>query len=222
MDGLQDRASDNFTCCHTWDRAGRPWPLSQLVTFYWHLPNQKSERVATVGIEPWTSSPGVPHSTDWAIERPPPLPPPKKKTTLLTMFYQSIIDWIATQAYRLSYFPKICTSTVVVTIICLPTPIVWQVCVIYWLCFAQDLSPDSCCNCNLICATFNVSSSKEKMEQVMLLFTCTGNHNSDVVCACLCLCGVGNGVMAFGSLFKFTVVIYASPFKCLSFSRLHL
>ena len=26
--------SDNFTCCHTRDRAGRPWLLSQLVTLY--------------------------------------------------------------------------------------------------------------------------------------------------------------------------------------------
>ena len=32
MDRLQDRASDNFTCWHTWDRAGRPWLLSQPVT----------------------------------------------------------------------------------------------------------------------------------------------------------------------------------------------
>ena len=24
--------SDNFTCCDTWDRAGRPWPLTQPVT----------------------------------------------------------------------------------------------------------------------------------------------------------------------------------------------
>ena len=29
-DGPQDRASDNFTCCHTW--AGRQWLLSQPVT----------------------------------------------------------------------------------------------------------------------------------------------------------------------------------------------
>ena len=28
----QDRASDNFTCRHTRDRAGRPWLLSQPVT----------------------------------------------------------------------------------------------------------------------------------------------------------------------------------------------
>ena len=26
--------SDNFTCCHTRDRAGRPWILSQPVTLY--------------------------------------------------------------------------------------------------------------------------------------------------------------------------------------------
>ena len=38
--GPQDRASDNFTYCHTWDRAGRPWLLSQPVTLYWHRPNQ--------------------------------------------------------------------------------------------------------------------------------------------------------------------------------------
>ena len=32
-------ASDNFTCCHTRDRVGRPWLLSQPVTLYWHRPN---------------------------------------------------------------------------------------------------------------------------------------------------------------------------------------
>ena len=31
---------DNFMCCHTWNRVGRPWPLSQPVTLYWHRPNQ--------------------------------------------------------------------------------------------------------------------------------------------------------------------------------------
>ena len=36
-DGPQDRASDNLTCCHTWDRAGGPWLLSQQVTLYWLL-----------------------------------------------------------------------------------------------------------------------------------------------------------------------------------------
>ena len=41
MDGPQDRASDNLTCCHTWDSAGRPWLLSQPVTLYWHRPNQE-------------------------------------------------------------------------------------------------------------------------------------------------------------------------------------
>ena len=40
VDGPQDRASDNFTCCNTRDRAGRPWLLSQPVTLYWHRPNQ--------------------------------------------------------------------------------------------------------------------------------------------------------------------------------------
>ena len=33
-------AFDNFTCCHTRDTGGRPWLLSQLVTLYWHRPNQ--------------------------------------------------------------------------------------------------------------------------------------------------------------------------------------
>ena len=32
--------SGNFTCCHTRDRAGRPWLLSQPVTLYWHQLNQ--------------------------------------------------------------------------------------------------------------------------------------------------------------------------------------
>ena len=32
--------SDNFTCCHTRDRAGRPWLLSQMVTLYRHRPNK--------------------------------------------------------------------------------------------------------------------------------------------------------------------------------------
>ena len=32
--------SDNCTCCHTPDRAGRPWLLSQPVTLYWHRPNR--------------------------------------------------------------------------------------------------------------------------------------------------------------------------------------
>ena len=32
--------STNFMCCHTRDRAGRPWLLSQPVTLYWHRPNQ--------------------------------------------------------------------------------------------------------------------------------------------------------------------------------------
>ena len=32
--------SDNFTCCRTQDRPGRPWLLSQPVTLYWNLPNQ--------------------------------------------------------------------------------------------------------------------------------------------------------------------------------------
>ena len=30
--------SDNFMCCHTRDRAGRPWLLSQPITLYWHRP----------------------------------------------------------------------------------------------------------------------------------------------------------------------------------------
>ena len=34
--------SDNFTCtcCHTRDKAGRPWLLSQPATLYWHRPNR--------------------------------------------------------------------------------------------------------------------------------------------------------------------------------------
>ena len=32
--------SDNFTCCHTWDRVGRTWLLSQHVILYCHRPNQ--------------------------------------------------------------------------------------------------------------------------------------------------------------------------------------
>ena len=32
--------SDNFTCCHTRDKAWRPWLRSQPVTLYWHRPNQ--------------------------------------------------------------------------------------------------------------------------------------------------------------------------------------
>ena len=39
-DGPQDRASGNFMCCHSWDRAGWQWLLSQPVTLYWHRPNQ--------------------------------------------------------------------------------------------------------------------------------------------------------------------------------------
>ena len=31
--------SDNFTCCHTRDREGRPWLLSQPVRLYWHSTN---------------------------------------------------------------------------------------------------------------------------------------------------------------------------------------
>ena len=34
------QAPRQLTCCHTWDRAGRPWLLSQPVTLYWHRPNQ--------------------------------------------------------------------------------------------------------------------------------------------------------------------------------------
>ena len=48
---------DNYKCCYTPDRAGRPWFLSQLVTF----PTRR-ERVATAGIELRTSSTGVVHS----------------------------------------------------------------------------------------------------------------------------------------------------------------
>ena len=32
--------SEIFTCCYTWDRAGRPWLLSQSVTLYWHRTNR--------------------------------------------------------------------------------------------------------------------------------------------------------------------------------------
>ena len=64
----QDRASDNFMSCHTWDRAGRPRLLSQPVTLYWHDPTSR-EWAATAGIEPGTSSPGVARSTDWFMLR---------------------------------------------------------------------------------------------------------------------------------------------------------
>ena len=39
--GVQRLTSDNFTCCPTWDKAVRPWFLSQLVTLYCHRPNQQ-------------------------------------------------------------------------------------------------------------------------------------------------------------------------------------
>ena len=39
---------DNYKCCHTQDRVGRPWLLSQLVKLYWHRPNQyKSKEMLT-------------------------------------------------------------------------------------------------------------------------------------------------------------------------------
>ena len=58
---IQRLTSDNFMCCHTRDRAGRPWPLSQPVT-----DTTSRERAATAGIKPGTSLPGVEHSTSWA------------------------------------------------------------------------------------------------------------------------------------------------------------
>ena len=60
MDGPRDRASDNFTCCHTWHRAGRPWLLSQPVG------SGRPQRESSPG----TSSPGVACSTDWATAPP--------------------------------------------------------------------------------------------------------------------------------------------------------
>ena len=55
-DGPQDRASDNFMCCHTWDRAGRPWLLSQPVTLLLTL----TQPVGS-GRPQQESNPGRPH-----------------------------------------------------------------------------------------------------------------------------------------------------------------
>ena len=61
---------DNFTCCHTWDRAGRLWLLSQPVTLYWHRSNQ------------WgAGSPSrdrIQELHDLPTELHPPPPPPKQ------------------------------------------------------------------------------------------------------------------------------------------------
>ena len=61
--------SDNFTCFHTRERAGRPNHLSQPVTLSGHRPNQY-ELVARCG-DRTHSWPGVARFTDWAT---PPLP----------------------------------------------------------------------------------------------------------------------------------------------------
>ena len=58
-DEPQNRASDNFTCCHTWDRAGRPWLLSQPVTLLTPTQPVGSERPQR------ESNPGPPHQESW-------------------------------------------------------------------------------------------------------------------------------------------------------------
>ena len=54
-------ASDNFTCCHTRDRAGRPRLLSQ----HSDTDPTSKERAATAGIAPRSFSPGIARSTYW-------------------------------------------------------------------------------------------------------------------------------------------------------------
>ena len=66
----QDRASDNFMCCHTWDRAGRPWLLSQLVTLYC-TPN----KAIGSGRPQQESNPGPPHQESRALPTELPAPP---------------------------------------------------------------------------------------------------------------------------------------------------
>ena len=58
-------SSDKFTCCHTWDRAERPWLLSQPVTLYWH----RTKPVGS-GRPQQESNPGPPHPESRALPRP--------------------------------------------------------------------------------------------------------------------------------------------------------
>ena len=68
--------SDNFTCCHTRDRAGRPWPLSQSVTLYGHRPNHRTQCIFTSARDchspSWRSAAvlpvcsGAPQASHWA------------------------------------------------------------------------------------------------------------------------------------------------------------